>query len=436
MWRRFELLLVGLMTTWGASGDGLVLWSATPDESSPSTRVRAVARFDLPAASVADLPSPPSGARGGLTRVQKEDGRCAYCGWTAGGWVELTGREAAADPVEVEMVFSGGTVVYRADGVMLTEVSTGASRLACTAGDDVRKLGATGEGRVVSCEFTGSCLNAVQALSEAKGRVIVTDATPDGVYPLLSEQGAAWRTKVSVEGSAGRLYSLVPAGADGLDVHVGALPYDDGRHVLNVTLAPQTVGFVHNLSDGQTGSDRQLYLNGGGRLVLQGASRISGGIVVEDGVVEIRGRSIDATSSDVLLWSETAFAVAATVDRLDLVERVTTVTDAAGQEVRRVAFAPMLATSSETGEGRPFALDPSVTADGFRTVVFRIANATKGFAYGCGSSSTLDGDFVPCAASVVAEQDGVLELSVRVPSAEPRRFFRLHVGLPSKLAGD
>ena len=435
MWRRFELLLVGLMMAWGASGDGLALWSATPDESSPSTRVRAVVRFDLPAASVGDLPLPPSGARGGLARVQKEDGRCAYCGWAAGGWVELAGREAGADPVEAEMVFCEGTVVYRVDGVMLTEVSTGASRLACTAGDDVRNLGATGEGRIVSGDFSGSCLDAVQALTEAKGRVVVTDATPDGVYPLLSEQGAEWRTKISIEGPTDRLCSLAPAGNDGLDVQVGPLPYDDGRHVLNVTLAPQAVGFIHNLSDEQAGIDHQLYLNGGGRLVLQGASRISGGVVVEDGIVEVQGQSIDATSSDVLLWAGTAFAVASTVDRLELTERVTTATDSAGQVVRRVAFAPKLTTPSEAGEGRPLVLDPTVTTDGFRTVVFRIANATKGFSYGCASSSTLGGDFVPCAASIVADQDGALELTVRVPAAEPQRFFRLHVGLPLKSMG-
>lgn len=436
MWRRFELLLVGLMMVWGASGDGLVLWSETPSESSPSTRVRAVARFDLPAASVGDLPSPPSGARAGLARVQKEDGRCAYCGWTAGGWVELAGREAGADPVEVEMVFSEGMVVYRVDGVMLMEAVSGASRLACPAGDAVRNLGSTGEGQTVSCEVSGSCLDAVQALAEAKGRVIVTDATPDGVYPLLSEQGAAWRTKVSIEGSADRLCSLVSVGDDGLDVQVGSLPYDDGRHVLNVTLEPRIVGFVCNLSDEQTGSDHQLYLNGGGRLVLLGASMVSGGIVVEDGVVEIRDSSIKATASDVLLWAESAFAVASTVDQLELVERVTTATDSAGKVVRRVAFAPKLATSSEMGGGRPFALDPIVTADGFRTVVFRIENATKGFVYGCASSPTLGGDFVPCAASIVAERDGALELAVCVPAAEPQRFFRLHVGLPLKSMGE
>lgn len=429
MWRRFEVLLAVWGTAWGASGACPVLWAPAPDASAPATRVRATVRFDLPAASCGDLPAPPSGARGGLARVQKTDGTCAYCGWTAGGWIELAGSEAGADPVEVEMLFGDGTVVYRAGGVPLTAVTSGAKRLATGTEGPVGAVDGMGEGRVDGGVITGSCLDCPKALATADGRVAVADGTPTGVHPLVSERGAEWFPRITVEGPADRLCTVVPSGGDGLDVRVEPLPYDDGRHVLNVTVSPQTVGFVRALSDGLTGTDHRLYLNGGGRLVVQGDSRVSGGIVVEDGVVEVRSQPIETAASDVLLWSDTAFALASAVDRLDLVERVVTHTDPTGKVVRRTAFAPILSTGSEAGKEPAFALGADVT-DGFRTVTFRIANATKGFLYACASTPTLDEAFRPCGAAIVATQDGAIELKARVPADASQRFFRLSVGLP------
>lgn len=426
MWRRCDSqLMLGLLSVWPAVVPaGPVLWAPTPGADAPCATVCLAARFDMPAPSAASLPPPPN-AGGALARVQKGESIVWY-GWSAEGWVELCGAGAEPDRVEVRMAFSETGVAYGINGTSLVSARTGEATLPRGQGAAVTGVTGRGAGRLYAGGITGSCFDATNALAAAGGRVTVLAGTPAGVYPLVSANGASWRQRVSVEGPRETLCSLVPNGGDGLDVAVGPLPLDEGRCVLAFTVATNAVGFVRGLADETTGSDHMLFLNGGGRLVLSGENEISGGIVIEDGVLEILETNAVAASSEPLLWSETAIALSAKVDRLELVERVTTVEEPAGRVVRKVAFSPVLATGSSAAE--PFVVTP--TGEGMRTVTFVIGNATRGFDYCCCSSTDLTGRFMACAERVTAAADGTLTLTVRVPAAEAQRFFRLGVCLP------
>lgn len=430
MLRRFSALLVLLAVWTAAYANGPVLWAPAPGGDAPSATVRLTARFDMPAASLQALPPPPAGVRGALARLQKGE-TLVWCGWTSAGWEELAGAEAGPEAVEVTMTFAESTVAYAVNGRSLVAARTGASTLPCGTGPSFGETSAEGEGRLFSSSVCGGCFDATNALAAAGGRVTVTEGTPDGTYPLVSANAAAWRQDVTVEGPRDRVCMLASNGADGLDVTVASLPYDEGRHVLAFTVAADAVGFARDLADDLTGSDHMLFLNGGGRLVLLGENEISGGVVVEDGLVEIQETKA-SSAADVILWSDTAFLLSEKVNRLELVERVTTAEDPMGQVVRKVAFSPVLAASS--GGQTPMTVSPPEDDGAFWTVTFRIGNATKGFVYFCRSSAELTGDFGPCAARVTADRDGALELTVRVPANESRRFFRLGVGPPQGLA--
>ena len=427
MLKRFSALLVLLAARTAVGANGPVLWAPAPDGCSPSTTVRLAARFDMPAASLQALPPPPEGVRGALARLQKGE-TIVWCGWTSAGWEELAGAEAGPEAVEVTMAFAGSAVAYAVNGRSLVAARTGAPTLPCGTAPSIGETSAEGEGRLFSSSAAGGCFDATNALAAAGGCVTVTDETPDGTHPLLSANAAAWRHDVVVEGPRDRVCTLKSNGADGLDVTVAHLPYDEGRHVLAFTVASDAVGFARDLSDDLTGSDHMLFLNGGGRLVLLGENEISGGIVVEDGLVETR-ETKTSSATDVILWSDTAFLLSEKVDRLELVQRVATAEDPMGEVVRKVAFAPVLA-----GGQTPFVVLPPEGDGAVRTVTFLIGNATRGFVYCCGSASEPTGVFKVCAARVTAERDGALELTVRVPANEPRRFFRLGVSPPQRLA--
>lgn len=426
MLRRFSALLVLLAVWTAAYANGPVLWAPAPGGDAPSATVRLTARFDMPAASMQALPPPPAGVRGALARLQKGE-TIVWCGWTSSGWEELAGAEAGPEAVEVTMTFAESTVAYAVNGRSLVAVRTGVSTLPCGLGPSFGETSAEGEGRLFSSSVCGGCFDATNALAAAGGRVTVTEGTPDGTYPLVSANAAAWRQDVTVEGPRDRVCTLASNGADGLDVTVASLPYDEGRHVLAFTVAADAVGFARELADDLTGSDHMLFLNGGGRLVLLGENEISGGVVVEDGLVETH-ETKSSSAADVLLWSDTAFLLSEKVDRLELVERVTTVEDPLGQVVRKVAFSPVLATSS--GGQAPMTVSPPEDDGAFRTVTFQIGNATRGFVYSCGSASEPTGDFTASATRVTADRDGELVLTVRVPANESRRFFRLCVDFP------
>lgn len=426
MLRRFSALLVLLAVWTAAYANGPVLWAPAPGGDAPSATVRLTARFDMPAASMQALPPPPAGVRGALARLQKGE-TIVWCGWTSSGWEELAGAEAGPEAVEVTMTFAESAVAYAVNGRSLVAARTGVSALPCGPGTSSGGTSAEGEGRLFSSSVCGGCFDATNALAAAGGRVTVTEGTPDGTYPLVSANAAAWRQDVTVEGPRDRVCTLASNGADGLDVTVASLPYDEGRYILAFTVAADDVGFARNLADDLTGSDHMLFLNGGGRLVLLGENEISGGVVVEDGLVETH-ETKSSSAADVLLWSDTAFLLSEKVDRLELVERVTTVEDPMGLVVRKVAFSPVLETSS--GGQTPFVVSPPEDDGAFRTVTFRIGNATRGFVYSCGSASEPTGDFTASAARVTADRDGELVLTVRVPANESRRFFRLCVDFP------
>ena len=426
MLKPFSALLVLLAVWTAAYANGPVLWASAPGGDAPSATVRLTARFDMPASSIQALPPPPAGVRGALARLQKGE-TPVWCGWTSAGWEELAGAEAGPETVEVAMTFTESAVAYAVNGRSLVAVRTGASTLPCGTGPSFGETSAEGEGRLFSSSVSGGCFDATNALAAAGGRVRVTAETPDGTYPLVSANAAAWRQDVTVEGPRDRVCTLASNGADGLDVTVAPLPYDEGRHVLAFTVASDAVGFARDLVDDLTGSDHMLFLNGGGRLVLLGENEISGGVVAEDGLVEMH-EAKSSSAADVLLWSDTAFLLSEKVDRLELVERMTTVEDPMGQVVRKVAFSPVLATSS--GGQTPFVVSPPEGDGAFRTVTILIGNATKGFVYTCGSASELTGDFTASAARVTADRDGELVLTVYVPANESRRFFRLCVGFP------
>ena len=426
MLRRFSALLVLLAVWTAAYANGPVLWAPAPGGDAPSATVRLTARFDMPAESLQALPPPPAGVRGALARLQKGE-TIVWCGWTSSGWEELAGAEAGPEAVEVTMTFAESAVAYAVNGRSLVAARTGVSALPCGPGTSSGETEVEGEGRLFSSSVSGGCFDATNALVAAGGRVRVTEGTPDGTYPLVSANAAVWRQDVTVEGPRDRVCTLASNGADGLDVTVASLPYDEGRHVLAFTVAADAVGFARDLADDLTGSDHMLFLNGGGRLVLLGENEISGGVVVEDGLVETH-ETKSSSAADVLLWSDTAFLLSEKVDRLELVERVTTVEDPMGQIVRKVAFSPVLETSS--GGQTPFVVSPPEDDGAFRTVTFRIGNATRGFVYSCGSASEPTGDFTASAARVTADCDGELVLTVRVPANESRRFFRLCVAFP------
>lgn len=426
MLRRFSALLVLLAVWTAAYANGPVLWAPAPGGDAPSATVRLTARFDMPAASMQALPPPPAGVRGALARLQKGE-TIVWCGWTSSGWEELAGAEAGPEAVEVTMTFAESAVAYAVNGRSLVAARTGVSALPCGPGTSSGETEVEGEGRLFSSSVSGGCFDATNALAAAGGRVTVTEGTPDGTYPLVSANAAAWRQDVTVEGPRDRVCTLASNGADGLDVTVASLPYDEGRHILAFTVAADDVGFARNLADDLTGSDHMLFLNGGGRLVLLGENEISGGVVVEDGLVEIQ-ETKSSSAADVILWSDTAFLLSEKVNRLEFVERVTTVEDPMGQIVRKVAFSPVLETSS--GGQTPFVVSPPEDDGAFRTVTFRIGNATRGFVYSCGSASEPTGDFTASATRVTADRDGELVLTVRVPANESRRFFRLCVDFP------
>lgn len=422
MLRQFSLVVLLAACLAGQSrGDAVPLWSPDSTLELPFAEVRARVRFDLPAASCANLPQ--VRARAALARVQAGE-TCVYCGWTANGWETLSGLEAGSDEVEVSLTIGPETVVYRVNDVTLVSARTGLAQLPAVRGERVRRLREMGEGELSEVRIGTLAYEATNALAAADWRLKVLPETPNGNYPLVSREGGVIARRTTVEVPSRKMCVLAPEANGGLSANVSDLPYDDAGRVLAFTLAPTEVGFAGHLDDATTGSEHALFLNGGGRLVLRGNSCVSGGIVIEDGLVEFRDDpSAAERSGEVLLWSDTAFVLSEKVGRLELEQRVWDVVRGDSSVETKVAFAPVLA---QTGDEAPLEVEP-VEESGWRTVRLRIGNATRGFTYGCSAAECLTATFEPCAAFVTAEEDGRVELVARVKADARQHFFRLSV---------
>jgi len=278
---------------------------------------------------------------------------------------------------------------------------------------------------------------------------------------------AAALAHLHIHGADGLLYTLTPdATLDTVRLSSETLARDDGNFLAWTCLPEDGRAFARHLAADRLGTNRQLAVQGLGRLTLCGTNALSGGLIVESGHVDFctpaaepagpvriethggatlpgtnalsrttaeegAALALDLTSlpptaiaNNAVVADETAAAGCATAEceltvtgeRLAYARRVTGL-----GLVAKVAEAPAFA-ASEAG----FRCVPDPTDPARACLSATVANAVTGFRYGWLAADAPTDVFAPAGTVTEATADGPLALDLNEPK-KSARFYRLTV---------